>query len=719
MTTRAEIILAAKDHTQAAFAAVSRNFDTLSTKAATVGAGVAGLGALIGGALALSNAKGLIDVLDGLDEMSEKTGVSVEKLSELRYAGEASGTSLEALSAGFSRLSKLMAEAAGGGKDAIATFKTLDVEFKNSDGSLRKQEDVLGDVADKFAGYEDGAGKAALAQKFFGKSGADMIGLLNLGKKGIEDLRLEAQQLGVIYGGDLAKDAATFNDNLKKLELASQAASISVGGPLIGSLVRLTNQIIEAKKEGGLLNAVLVAIGGGVARTLGVDEIGKAQSRAKDATAEMGRLSNIMVGLDNQLQRNPGDEMALRRMATVRAKFDEARKQAASASEELKALANESDPKNKPEEKKPDPKKTATPVVASGGGGDGPKAKDPEAATKRYLESLDKQLEKTKELSQVEMALTEIQRLRADGGTVSEAQKQSMLRKAAEIDIIKERDKTEKESERDREESQRRYMADQDEARRAIESTFTPMEIYSQKLKDLAILKAQGLLTSEQYSKSIAHEAQAYGEAKAQADQADKHIDEFAKRGAENIQDSLGQGLYNTLDGNFADIGKNFSNLIKRMVAEAAAAQLSRSLFGELVQGGSGSGLFGTALSAFGGLLGFGSSGYTAGQQAGMDGLITGILSGARASGGPVGADGTYLVGERGPELFTPAASGTIIPNHQLGGGGQGVVISPSTVINIDSRSDRGAVQAEVQRAVAQGNKQMLEQLKRQKVLPQ
>jgi len=45
-------------------------------------------------------------------------------------------------------------------------------------------------------------------------------------------------------------------------------------------------------------------------------------------------------------------------------------------------------------------------------------------------------------------------------------------------------------------------------------------------------------------------------------------------------------------------------------------------------------------------------------------------ISGARALGGPVGAGGTYLVGERGPELFTPNTGGQIIPNNQLGGRG-------------------------------------------------
>ena len=42
--------------------------------------------------------------------------------------------------------------------------------------------------------------------------------------------------------------------------------------------------------------------------------------------------------------------------------------------------------------------------------------------------------------------------------------------------------------------------------------------------------------------------------------------------------------------------------------------------------------------------------------------------SGAMASGGPVFAGRTYLVGERGPELFTAPAMGNIIPNAALGG---------------------------------------------------
>jgi TP901 family phage tail tape measure protein len=47
-------------------------------------------------------------------------------------------------------------------------------------------------------------------------------------------------------------------------------------------------------------------------------------------------------------------------------------------------------------------------------------------------------------------------------------------------------------------------------------------------------------------------------------------------------------------------------------------------------------------------------------------------FGGARAMGGPVASGRTYLVGEQGPELFTPSGSGQIVPNNALGGGASG-----------------------------------------------
>ena len=51
------------------------------------------------------------------------------------------------------------------------------------------------------------------------------------------------------------------------------------------------------------------------------------------------------------------------------------------------------------------------------------------------------------------------------------------------------------------------------------------------------------------------------------------------------------------------------------------------------------------------------------------------IEVGARAMGGPVSAGSPYLVGEQGPELFVPGASGSIVPNGALGRNG-GVTVA-------------------------------------------
>lgn len=69
----------------------------------------------------------------------------------------------------------------------------------------------------------------------------------------------------------------------------------------------------------------------------------------------------------------------------------------------------------------------------------------------------------------------------------------------------------------------------------------------------------------------------------------------------------------------------------------------------------------------------FGSGGGGGSSSGGGFGDIlsgfTSLFGGFKADGGPVKSGVTYLVGERGPELFTPPGNGRIIPNHEMGGG--------------------------------------------------
>jgi len=82
--------------------------------------------------------------------------------------------------------------------------------------------------------------------------------------------------------------------------------------------------------------------------------------------------------------------------------------------------------------------------------------------------------------------------------------------------------------------------------------------------------------------------------------------------------------------------------------------------------------------TALGGIPGLGS---LFGGGSGGGGLNTAGIDAYMADGGSAKAGGSYIVGERGPELFVPNTSGTVVPNSQLGGGG-----STNVVVNVDAK---------------------------------
>ena len=258
------IVLTAEDKTGNAFGAVRGKLSGLADEAKAVASGVGALGAAFGvlggvaaGAISVSALKGAVDMLDTLDDLSEKTGIATESLAALRYAGEVVGTPIEALATGVRKLSLNMAAAAGGGKEQAAAFQAIGVAFKNLDGSLRGSDAVLGDIASKFASFRDGPEKAALAVELFGKSGADLIPLLNKGAAGIADLRTEAERLGVVFSGDLAANAAEFNDNLKKIQLSGQAFGATMAAEVLPTLNELARLFLESKDGSNSLAQIL------------------------------------------------------------------------------------------------------------------------------------------------------------------------------------------------------------------------------------------------------------------------------------------------------------------------------------------------------------------------------------------------------------------------------------------------------------------------------
>lgn len=123
----------------------------------------------------------------------------------------------------------------------------------------------------------------------------------------------------------------------------------------------------------------------------------------------------------------------------------------------------------------------------------------------------------------------------------------------------------------------------------------------------------------------------------------------FQEQAARNTQDIIADTLVSGFDEGLDGVVKSFGEMIKKLIAQAVAADIAKRLFGA-AGGGTGGGWIGMAASA----LGFG---------------------GGRAIGGPVLAGTTYRINEREPEFFRPRVGGDIIPLSKMPNMGGGMVL--------------------------------------------
>ena len=145
--------------------------------------------------------RSIVNSADETGKAANALGMTTEALSGLRYAAQMSGVDNAKLA---ESINKLNAAAAGGNE----AFGAMGVSVKNAYGSLKTADVLLKEVANKFAGYRDGAEKSALAQKLFGETGAQLIPLLNSGASGITAMTEEARSLGIVLSQETTQAAA-------------------------------------------------------------------------------------------------------------------------------------------------------------------------------------------------------------------------------------------------------------------------------------------------------------------------------------------------------------------------------------------------------------------------------------------------------------------------------------------------------------------------------
>jgi lambda family phage tail tape measure protein len=233
-------------------------FSSLKGAVAGFGAAIAG-SAIVGGLTAV--VKKSIDAGDELFNLQAKTGVAANALIGIGNAAKLADVDMATLGKGLTKLNINLVRAAEGNEDLARKFAALGVEVKGADGQVVSSDKALKQIADRFADMPDGAQKAAAAVALFGKSGADLIPLLNEGAASMEKFTYKVSD-------DFAARSDLFNDTITELGIKTQGFGLELTDallPALQSILEVFGDLFDTDQDWTALFKVIEGVIRGIA----------------------------------------------------------------------------------------------------------------------------------------------------------------------------------------------------------------------------------------------------------------------------------------------------------------------------------------------------------------------------------------------------------------------------------------------------------------------
>jgi hypothetical protein len=234
-------------------------------------------------AFATASVARFIQVGSALDDMTQRTGVSVEMLSGLSHAAQMSDTSLESLQSGLVKMAKFTESAADGAKAAQGTLTQLGLSVRQLKALTPDQQFLA--FADALNAIEDPGKRASVAMEVFGKGAVELDILLKEGSSGIREFIGEAYDLNKVMSGETAAAAAETADAIDNMLKSLDAVVIAIGKQL-APIVRFLADALRATVTvlgdfGPALGIAAIAVGGAVIAMNAITRATKAYADAK------------------------------------------------------------------------------------------------------------------------------------------------------------------------------------------------------------------------------------------------------------------------------------------------------------------------------------------------------------------------------------------------------------------------------------------------------
>jgi predicted nuclease with TOPRIM domain len=223
-----------------------------SFKSMAIGATAAAAAGAVALGYALVKAAGhAAQFADEIEDGTDKTGLSAQEMSKLRYAAEATGLSYESLVGNLVKFQRRVVEAASGNQQAQQSFQRLGISQGEVKQGLDNILPLFLRTADGVKSLQSTVIRTATEIDLFGRSGAGMAEMMMLGADGIKLLMDRAESLGRVLDEKALESMKRLRIETKELDAQLEAIKISMGKVVVESALgwqmMITSTIQAAK----------------------------------------------------------------------------------------------------------------------------------------------------------------------------------------------------------------------------------------------------------------------------------------------------------------------------------------------------------------------------------------------------------------------------------------------------------------------------------------
>lgn len=189
-------------------------------------------------------AKFTADAGDEALKASQKLGISVESYQKLGFAAKLANLDVHQFTTELNFLNRSVANGLQGNKESLDAFRALGVQLRDASGNALPVDKVFRQISANFNKLPNQALKASVTMRLFGRSGANLIPLLQKGNAELDEAAEKAERYGIVLSEAEAQAGEEFNDTFTEVTAVLSGLRNVLGRELIPVLTDLMREFI-------------------------------------------------------------------------------------------------------------------------------------------------------------------------------------------------------------------------------------------------------------------------------------------------------------------------------------------------------------------------------------------------------------------------------------------------------------------------------------------